>query len=195
MENGDDDALKLKKTINEYIRTLLTVNGIIEIDSRFSDKDFIDFWQRYVYIYNLLFRKDDPVTLINVSYDNELGLVVAPELDEDDDEDDDSENGEEKKKKKKSGKRNKVNSDIYAIIQKLNEHEEMKKEEIDEWQSYVDELFNFMKQDEKLIAKINTPEHFTREQLQGEFKKSLRKFLRKSPDPIKENSLRKILSY
>ncbi len=185
LENGDDDALKLKKTINEYIRTLLTVNGIIEIDSRFSDKDFIDFWQRYVYIYNLLFRKDDPVTLINVSYDNELGLVVAPELDEDDDEDDDSENGEEKKKKKKSGKRNKVNSDIYAIIQKLNEHEEMKKEEIDEWQSYVDELFNFMKQDEKLIAKINTPEHFTREQLQGEFKKSLRKFLRKSPDPIK----------
>lgn len=130
---------------------------------------------------------------INVSYDHELGLIVAPENGDEEDDDGDGDDGD-KKKKKKSGKKKRAQSDILAILQKLNEHEDMKEEEIKEWKSYVLDLFDFFKQDTKLIAKINTPEHFTREQLQSEYKKALRKFLRKAKDPIKRSFLKKILS-
>jgi type I restriction enzyme R subunit len=179
----DDDALKLKKLINEYLRTLPLINGIIEIDKKFTDKDFIDFWQRYIYVYNSLLGKDRTETIaINVIYDNELGLVVAPEENGDEEA---NEDGHDKDKRKKLSKRKKDDPDLMAIIQKLNEVEEQKGDIIQEWKEYVDEMFTFLKEDTKLIAKINTPDHFTREELYIEFRKSMRKFLRKNNDPIK----------
>ena len=123
LENSDDDALKLKKTINEYIRTLLTVNGIIEIDGKFSDKDFIDFWQRYVYVYNSLLVSKTSTYVINVVYDNELGLIVAPEAGDEPDTD----------VLNPKGKKNKPTSvDPLAIINKLNEIEERKGDQIED---------------------------------------------------------------
>lgn len=180
-DNTDDDALKLKKLINEYFRMNTLINGIIEIDAKYQDLDFIDFWKRFVYVYNMLLGNNRNNTVaINVIYDDDLGLVVAPETG--DSEVDNPGEGEPKPKEKK---KKQAAADPLAIINKLNELEERKSDEIEEWRKYIHELFNFLKQDEKLIAKINTPKHFTREQLQSEFKKSLRKFLRKSPDPIK----------
>ncbi len=181
----DDDALKLKKLVNEYFRMNTLINGIIEIDAKYQDVDFIDFWQRYVYVYNALLGDNRNNTIaINVIYDDDLGLVVAPETGDDGGNDTGSDEPKPKGKKKKQ-----TATDPLALINKLNEIEERKGEEIDEWRKYIHELFDFLKQDEKLIAKINTPEHFTREQLQSEFKKSFRKFLRKSPDPIKRKFL------
>lgn len=180
-DNTDDDALKLKKLVNEYFRMNTLINGIIEIDAKYQDLDFIDFWKRFVYVYNALLGNNRNNTVaINVIYDDDLGLVVAPETGENE-----GENTGEGDPKPKGKKKKQTAVDPLAIINKLNEIEERKGSEIEEWRKYIHELFDFLKQDEKLIAKINTPEHFTREQLQSEFKKSLRKFLRKSPDPIK----------
>ncbi|MPM64831.1 hypothetical protein SDC9_111722 [bioreactor metagenome] len=172
----DDDALKLKKLINEYFHTITLINGIIEIDAKYQDLDFIDFWKRFIYVYDNLYGKNRNNTItINVIYDDDLGLVVASETSE-------TEGGgsnQKGKKKQQSG------SDPLAIINKLNESEKQKGEKIEEWRKYIYDLFDFLKTDEKLIAKINTPDHFTREELYKEFKKTLRKFLRKANDPIK----------
>ena len=180
VSGAEDDASKLKKLINEYFRTITLINGIIEIEAKFQDVDFIDFWKRFIYVYDSLFGKNrNNMIAINVVYDDDLGLVVESETGENDNETGGGEARPKGKKKQQSG------SDPLAIINKLNENEEQKGHKIEEWRNYVYELFDFLRTDEKLIAKINTPEHFSREELHKEFKKALRKFLRKANDPIK----------
>ena len=179
IENMDDDALKLKKMINDYFSTNTLINGIVDIEPKYQDKDFIDFWQRYVNIYNSLFRNQTDTISIEVTFDNELGLIVAhdttgrgegptggPNL------------GAKSKKKKKT--------DVMAIIRLLNENEDKKEEEIKEWENYINELYDYLKEDKKLIGKFNTNAFFSREELHNEFKKALRKFLRKSNDSVKK---------
>lgn len=183
--DADDDALKLKKQVHEFFRTHTTINGIIEIEPKYQDVDFFDFWQRYIYVYNsLLGTATNNTVAINVTYDDELGIIVAPEDEGEGGDDTGEEGGNETGKPKKKNKK-KEGQDPLAIINKLNEGEDLKEDKIMEWRNYVHKLFDFLKSDVKLIAKINTPEHFTREALSTEFKKSLRKFLRKANDPIK----------
>ena len=50
----ENDALQLKRQINEYLNLLSLLNGTIDIDSKMLAPDFIDFWQRYTNIYNSL---------------------------------------------------------------------------------------------------------------------------------------------
>ena len=52
---ADDAAKALRKAVGRYNSRMVLLQGVIELDPKFSDADFIDFWQRYVYIYNSMF--------------------------------------------------------------------------------------------------------------------------------------------
>lgn len=169
----DNDALKLKKQINEYISLLSLLNGIIEIDKKLTNIVFIDFWQRYQNIYNALnyARKDSELDIV-VSYDNELGLILKPIEEEKGDE----ESTETGRKKGKGGKKYPYN--ILVLIESLNEHEAEKEKIILEWKEKVDKLFGFLESTGDLTAKMNSSELFDREQLHTEFKKAVKKHIR-----------------
>lgn len=169
----DDDALKLKKQFNEYVRLLSVLNGIIEMGENLSDAVFLDFWQRYQYIYNTLnYSSPNPEMDIIISYDNELGLILKPATEEEGE--GTPEGGESGKGKK--GKTYHYN--ILAIIEALNQHEADKEKIINEWKKKIDNLFDYLKITGDLTAKMNSSDLFDREQLHGEFKKTVRKYIR-----------------
>lgn len=124
------------------------------------------------FIYNTLnYSSPNPGMDIIVSYDNELGLILKPITEE---EDDTTEGGESGKGKK--GKTYHYN--ILAIIEALNQHEADKEKIIHEWKEKIDVLFDYLKITGDLTAKMNSSELFDREQLHGEFKKTVRKYIR-----------------
>lgn len=169
-KDTDNDAIKLKKQINEYISLLSLLNGIIEINKKLTNTIFIDFWQRYQNIYNTLnyTGKDSEIDII-VSYDNELGLILKPI----------EESGESEEIEGKKGKRKKKYTyNILAFIESLNEHEAEKEKIILEWKEKIDNLFVFLESVGDLIAKMNSSELFDREQLYTEFKKAVKKYIR-----------------
>jgi type I restriction enzyme R subunit len=169
--NVDNDALKLKKQINEYLSLLSLLNGIIDIEPKLTESYFLDFWQRYLYIYNLLNSADpNPEMDILVSYDNELGLILKP-IEEEEENTGGGSSG-------KSGKGKKYQYNILAIIESLNQHEAEKEKIILEWKEKIDTLFKFLNQTGDLTAKMNSSELFDREQLHAEFKKAVKKYIR-----------------
>lgn len=161
----ENDALQLKRQINEYLNLLSLLNGTIDIDSKMLAPDFIDFWQRYTNIYNSLNPIGTSTEMdIIVSYDNELGLVLKP-----------IEEWEENTDSGNSGKRKnrgKYNYSILALIDLLNQHEENKERIILEWKEKIEILFDYLSHTGDLAAKMNSSDLFDREQLHSEFKKS-----------------------
>lgn len=170
-QKADNDALKLKRQINEYLHLLSILNGVIELDNKLTEAVFLDFWQRYQNIYNALnYIQPNPEIDILVSYDNELGLILKP-IEEDKDEI--LEKGSEQNKNEKTYSYN-----ILSIIDLLNQHEQEKEKIILEWKQKIDKLFDFLKNTGDLTAKMNSSDLFDREQLHAEFKKSVKKYTR-----------------
>lgn len=167
----DDDAMKLRKQINDYIRLSSELNGVIEVEEKLSDPAFIDFWQRYKNIYNSINRVDfKPELEITATFDNELGLILKPVLEE-----------EEKQKGKEIEKKNnkrKYKYNILEIIENLNQNEANKEKIIHEWKEKIENLFKYLDgKGNDLCAKMNSPNLFNREELHKEFKKGVNKYI------------------
>ena len=78
---ADDAAKALRKAVGRYNSRMVLLQGVIELDAKFSDGDFIDFWQRYCNIYNSMFEKKDALGSISTTFDGNLGLLVGEEID------------------------------------------------------------------------------------------------------------------
>lgn len=167
----ENDAMKLKRQINDYLNLLSLLNGTIEIDSKMLAPDFIDFWQRYANIYNSLnpIGPNSEMDIL-VSYDNELGLVLKP-IEEPEEIIDNGHSG----RKKNGGK---YNYCILALIDLLNQHEKNKEKIILEWKEKIEILFDFLNHTGDLAAKMNSSDLFDREQLHSEFKRAVKKYIR-----------------
>ncbi len=169
----DNDALKLRKQVNKYFNLLSLLNGVIEMDLKFTEACFMDFWQRYLYIYQTLnYTGPNSEIDILVSYDNELGVVLKPV----ENEDEGGNTGEGELGKSKKGKQYHYN--ILALIELLNQHEAEKEKIIQQWKEKIDKLFGFLNHTGDLTAKMNSSDLFDREQLHTEFKKAVKKYIR-----------------
>lgn len=182
---GEDDAKKLRNTIGAYTTKLNLLDGILEISSEFTDDDFLDFWRRYCEIYRDVLGKNEDSHPIIVEYDGSIGITVEPdEFEDEDDEEaggentDDSEDGDKKKKRKKT-KQGSI--DIFAMIDRLNQEEELRAERIEYWHDFIVAFFEFLKQDPRFVAMIQD-DHFDRSYVQSQYKTLCRKFKRQCVD-------------
>lgn len=78
---ADDAAKALRKAVGRYNTRMVLLQGVIELDAKFSDADFIDIWQRYCNIYNSMFEKKEAFGSISTTFDGNLGLLVGEEID------------------------------------------------------------------------------------------------------------------
>lgn len=179
---ADDAAKMLKKAIGRYNSRLVLLQGVIELDAKFSDADFIDFWQRYIFIYNSMFENKQALGIISTSFDGDLGLLVGEEIEvEEPGEPGGDEQGGQPplptgKPTQKPGL-----AGIFETLAKMNSDEQEREQEIQFWHNQTDALYTILKSDAKFMAMLRS-ENFTREQIEKEYNKLLRRYLRQTED-------------
>ena len=179
---ADDAAKALRKAVGRYNFRMVLLQGVIELDAKFSDADFIDFWQRYCNIYNSMFEKKEALGSISTTFDGNLGLLVGEEIDieEPGEPGGDGPDGGTPPRPGKPAK-NPGLAGIFDALAKMNADEQEREQEMQFWHTQTDALFTFLKSDGKFMAMLRS-ENFTREQIEKEYNKLLRRYLRQSDD-------------
>jgi type I restriction enzyme R subunit len=188
-ERKDDTSVNTAKMlrikITEYMSGIINMKGIIELSSEMTDKMFLEFWQVYCKVYSQMFPRDEATDSIKVEFDDKLGVTVADDPDDDDGGDDDGngddENGDDNDKPKTHRKSNPKEPDWLQLIKHLNEVEEVKGEQIDEWKKKVDDMMTYIKADGEFMAMVNNT-NFEREDVEKDFYKLLRRYKVKAHD-------------
>jgi type I restriction enzyme, R subunit len=52
---------------------------VIELDGKYSEEDFLQFWRRFNNEYNNLNKNDEIIDDVEVYFDNRIGIVAPPE--------------------------------------------------------------------------------------------------------------------
>lgn len=178
---AEDAAKLLKKTVGRYNSRMVLLQGVIELDPKFSDADFIDFWQRYVYIYNSMFEKKQALGSISTSYDGDLGLLVGEEIEVEKPGEPGGDGGNTPPSPTgKPGKKRGLEG-IFQELAKMNETEAEREQAMQFWHDQTDALYSFLESDGKFMAMLRS-ENFTREQIEKEYNKLIRRFLRQTED-------------
>mgnify|MGYP003639872344 CR=1 FL=1 len=170
-----EEAKKLKHNINKYFKILNLIAFVIEIDEKYSDEYFTEFWYRYSVLYNSLTGTTELIDDVEVYFDNRLGIVAPPE--------------EVEKSKTKTG----VNEpgtkygkqykfDILAVIEKRNEEEEEIEALILDFQSKIESFFEYVnKEGTRLIAKMkSTKTAFDEEEIYKDFQIIYKRYIRRN---------------
>jgi len=175
---SDDPAEALKNLISKYNSRLVLLQGVIEIDQKFTDANFIDFWQRYCHIYRSMFQDKDPMGSVSTSFDGGLGLLVGEEIVVE--EPGEPCGGEPTPPTPTCKKgRNPGLAGIFERIAQMNATEDEREQEMQFWFGQTEQLFDFFRADDKFMAMLRST-NFTREEVEKEYNKLLRKYLRQT---------------
>lgn len=177
-----EEAKQLKVKINKYFRILNLIEFIIELDGKYSEAGFLDFWYRYSNEYNKLTKTKNTVDDVSVYFDNKIG-ITAPE--------------EKKDKAKKPGKGSdppapggKYKFNILKVIEKRNKEEEAIEALIKDFEQKIQLLFDYINSSDegtRLIAKIRDDgTAFDQEDIYKDFSMIYRKFKRRNEKTIGE---------
>lgn len=178
---ADDTAKALRKAIGRYNSRMVLLQGVVELDPKFSDVAFIDFWTLYTRTYNSMFEKKDPLGSIQTSFDGGIGLLVGEEIEVEEPGEPGDEPGEPTPPKGvKPGKKSSL-TNIFDALAKMNATEQERQQEMDFWLAQTNNLFTFLKDDGKFMAMLRS-DNFTREQIEKEYNKLIRRFLRQTTD-------------
>lgn len=176
---ADDAAKALKKVVSCYNSRMVLLQGVIELDLKFYDADFIDFWQHYCFIYNSMLEKNDTLGSIKTSFDGNLGLLVSEEIEVDEPGEPGGEPSEPTSLRPSRPGRNPGLAGIFDALARMNADEQEREQEMRFWLAQTDALYSFLKADGKFMAMLRS-ENFTREQIEKEYNKLIRRFLRQT---------------
>ncbi len=171
-------AKKLKNNVNSYFRILNLIAFVIEIDDKYSDTHFTEFWFRFSILYNSITGTTELIDDVDVYFDNKIGIVIPP------------------KEKEKKGKPSSVvkepssvygkqyKFDILAVIEKRNEEEEEIEALIMDFQNKIEAFFAYVQLPQNgtyIIAKMkNSSGTFDEEEIYSDFKKIYNKYIRRN---------------
>ena len=156
----------------QYFTILNRIEYVIDIEDKYREPGFLFFWRKFNTLYNIMHRSGDIKDPIDVYFDNQIGIVevVAEET--------------EKKIKKPTkvaesqGEYGAGLFDVVKIIAERNEHEAKTGTLIHDFQGKINDLFNYIKKDEKegkrLIVKINS--HVSEAEIVEDFSRIYRRY-------------------
>ncbi|SFD35057.1 DEAD/DEAH box helicase family protein [Algibacter pectinivorans] len=171
-----EEAKKLKQSINKYFRILNLIAFVIEIDEKYSEEHFTEFWYRFSVLYNSLTGTSELIDDVEVYFDNRIGIVAPPEVDE----------GKGKKKSEVNEPNSKYSKqykfDILAIIEKRNEEEEEIEALILDFQHKIEAFFEYVnKEGTRVIAKMkSTKTAFDEDEIYKDFEIIYKKYIRRN---------------
>jgi type I restriction enzyme R subunit len=180
INNKTKDAKDLKTKINKYFKILNLIEFVIELDKKYSEEHFLQFWGRFNNEYNNINKQDEIIDDVEIYFDNKIGIVAPTEY-----------------KKKIAGKSS-VNGasrvtddrqykfDILKVIAKRNQEEEAIEELIKDFEKKIQQFFDYINRDEsgkRIIAKMQADGFaFDDEEIHDDFAKIYRKFVRRNKD-------------
>jgi type I restriction enzyme R subunit len=172
IKNNPQRSKKLKKEINKYFHILNLIQFVIDLEKKYQDFVFLEFWKRYSYEYNALNGKDEIKDEIEIYFDDHIGIVKGP----------DYIGGKTKKDPGKiSDDTGKHKYDILKILEKKNQEEEVIGQSIIDFELKIDGFFNYIKEVREgklLIAKIySIGIKFTENEVMSDFEKLYHKFI------------------
>lgn len=178
---ADDTAKALRKAVGRYNSRMVLLQGVIELDPSFSDAAFIDFWTLYTRTYRSMFDKRAPLGSIQTSFDGSLGLLVGEEIGVEEPGEPGGEEDESKQVRPiKPGHRSSLTG-IFETVAKMNATEQERQQEMEFWLAQTKSLYSFLKEDGKFMAMLRS-DNFTREQIEKEYNKLIRRFLRQTTE-------------
>jgi type I restriction enzyme, R subunit len=188
MENGfadfitksPQDAKELKKRISGYFKILNLIEFVIELDEKYSETDFLQFWRRFNNEYNSLNKQADIIDDVEIYFDNKIGITTPKDFKE----------AAKKKKAVEGGSKNsggkQYKFDILKVIEKRNQEEELTEAMINDFIAQVELFFEYIRQDDvgkRVIAKIKDEgSAFDLEEIYHDFALVYRKFIRRHKD-------------
>jgi len=160
-----------KEKIGKYFKILKLLEFVIEIDKKYSDKLFLDFFRKFNMIYNRMNANGGTKDEIEVYFDDQIGIVEEPAEDY----------GKKKKKRSnengETGKSKKHKYNILDIIEARNEEEAFIAEQIQIFEQKIDDFFEYLQFDtsgKRLVSKIES--RFAEEEIYADFKKLYNKY-------------------
>lgn len=179
---GSDDPVKaLRKSIGRYNSLLVLLQGVIELDAKYTDAAFIDFWQRYCNIYRSVFEQQDPIGAIQTMFDGEIGLLVSDEVEIEEPREPEEDPAKSKKVQTYDGASSGLIS-IFEMLARLNATEQEREQEMQFYFAKTNEFYDFLKSEGKFMAMLRNT-NFTRDEIEKEYGKLVRRFIRQTEDP------------
>ena len=155
----------------QYFTILNRIEYVISLDEKYSESSLLAFLRLFNTIYNRLHRSNDVKDAIEVYFDNQIGIIEV-------------ETQETLKKKKsikiaqgKEPSNTVYQFDILAILDARNEQESLKGERIQEFESKISDLFEYVRNSDdgkRLIVKINS--NVSEDEIYEDFAKIYRKY-------------------
>jgi type I restriction enzyme R subunit len=175
INNNPKEAKQLKKSIGSYFKILNLIEFVIELQPKFSEEVFLQFWRKYNLIYNNTNRSEEVIDDVEIYFDNRIGIVSPVEEKE-------PNNNPIKPKPSNSDQTSEGGGyDILEIIEKRNQEEEAIADLIKDFEDKIDGLFEYIKSEDSgkhLIAKITDDGSvFTQEEIYSDFAKLYKKYV------------------
>lgn len=179
IHNNKKEAGELKNKINNYFKILNLIEFVIELDPRFSEEYFLQFWKRFNNEYNNINKQDEIIDDVEIYFDNKIGIIAPPEY---------------KEKVKKPGLSGGTSGpadkpykfDILKVIAKRNQEEEAIEELIKDFETKIEKFFAYVKADEagkRVVAKMRDDgSAFDSEEIYADFTKLYNKFIRRNAE-------------
>lgn len=172
------EAKELKSKISHFFQIINLIEYVIELDEKYSEPIFLDFWRRFNNEYNNINKQDEIIDDVEIYFDNKIGIVAPAEL------------NDKPKREVKGGSNGpsekKYKYDILKVIEKRNQEEEAIEELIKDFEAKIDLFFEYVRSDDsgkRLIAKMQDEGlAFDSEEIYDDFAKLYRKFIRRNKD-------------
>lgn len=178
-----ETSKKLKKKVGKYFQILNLIEFVIELEEKYINEYFLDFWRRYNTVYNSIHKPDEILDDVEVYYDNKTGIVAPLEYTTVEKKSRVNEEGESY-----GGKQYKFH--ILAVIEKRNQEEAEIEKLIEDFENKITKLFNYIQEDPKgkrVVAKIlDDGSAFGTEEIYDDFYKIFRKFINRNRKELGE---------
>lgn len=183
INNNAKDAKSLKKKVNRYFYILNLIEFVIDIDVKYSNDVFIEFWRRYNNEYRNIHKPDNLTDDVTIYFDNKIGVVAPPE-----EKPKGTHKGSNGTEGNGNGKQYKFN--ILKVIEKRNQEEKEIEQLISDFEDKIDKLFEFIpshRGGSRLIAKIKAKGNaFDEEEIYSDFTKIYNAFVRRNKAELGE---------
>jgi type I restriction enzyme R subunit len=175
---NEETAASLKKSVNRYFHLLRLLRFVIEMEDKYTDELFIDFWYRFNNVFNQTKPNHGITDDVTIYYDEVIGIVAPPEANEN--------GGNGGENTGDGGNGNGTQLDIFKAIAQRNQTEAEIEKLIEKFKAHLENLFTYIETEKggsRLIAKIKAKANtstFTNDEVQSEFNKLYRKFIRRN---------------
>lgn len=199
----ENPAKTLRNVMGEYYGVIEEINGVFEIDEKYTDEDLKEFCLRYYAVYRSENPREPRGTDIDVEFEesmlttrlvkNEEGVnYEIPNNDDEDDNEDEDPSQPKKSKKKAPSKKGEI--DWNAIIDQMNMAEDSKNEEIEFWKGVTTRFFYMLKCDEDFMAMVSDSK-FDRTEIESAYRKQVNTFVRRQRSELVEKFMKEFADH